>query len=89
MRDKLLAQKFGSTVRHLRLQAGFSQEEFAEHCQLHRTYIGLIERGERAITIETASKLVKVLGISLSQLFEQVETIPDIPSTETSNLGGE
>ncbi len=87
MRDKLFAQKFGYTVRHLRRQAGFSQEELAERCCLHRTYIGLIERGERAITIETASKIAKVLGMPLSKFFEQVEMIPD--TAETINLSGE
>lgn len=57
-----------------------SQEAFAEHCGLHRTYIGSVERGEKTITIETANKLACALGLSLSQLFHEVEkeqTAPD------------
>jgi len=38
---------FGSAVRNLRLKQGFSQEGFADHCGLDRTYIGGVERGER------------------------------------------
>lgn len=50
-----------------------SQEEFADRCGLHRTYIGSVERGEKAITIETAQKIVKALGVPLSQFFQQLE----------------
>jgi transcriptional regulator with XRE-family HTH domain len=74
MRDKILAQSFGLTIRRLRQEAGFSQEELAELCRLHRTYIGSIERGEKAVTIETSNKLAKALQISLSHLFAQVES---------------
>jgi transcriptional regulator with XRE-family HTH domain len=37
----------GKRIRELRLKKGFSQESFADHCGLHRTYQGGIERGER------------------------------------------
>jgi transcriptional regulator with XRE-family HTH domain len=81
MRDKTLARKFGTTVRRLRLEAKMSQEEFADLCGLHRTYIGLIERGERIVTIDTASKLAVALNVSLAQLFYEVEQTsqPDTP----------
>lgn len=73
MEDAPLTAQFGALIRRLRQQAGMSQEEFADRCELHRTYISLIERGERTVTIETASKLAKGLGITLSRLFEQLE----------------
>lgn len=68
-----LAIQFGSVIRRLRLDLGDSQEEFADRCGLHRTYIGAIERGEKTVTIETADRLAKALGLTLSQLFIQLE----------------
>jgi len=85
MRDKLLAQKIGLAIRNLRHQAGWSQEDFADLCHLHRTYVGLIERGERAISIETASKLASALGLTLSQLFAEVELEADTVSLHTDS----
>ena len=70
MHDKSLAKQFGILIRRLRTEAGLSQEEFADRCHLHRTYISLIERGQKIITIETADKLAKALNLSLSQLFQ-------------------
>lgn len=64
---------FGIVVRRLRLKANLSQEEFADRCNLHRTYIGTIERGEKRVTIATAQKLAQALGIPLSKLFSLVE----------------
>ena len=61
-------------MRHYReaLPGKPSQEAFAETCGLHRTYVGLIERGERAITIETGRKVATALGVKLSALLQQV-----------------
>ena len=73
MDDKSLAEAIGALIRQLRMAAGMSQEEFADRCGVHRTYIGSIERGEKAITIETANKIVNALGISLSQFFRRLE----------------
>ena len=64
---------FGETVRRLRLERGYSQERFAEMCGLHRTYIGSIERGEKVVTIVTAEKLARALGLSLTGLFAELE----------------
>lgn len=63
----------GSVVRTLREEAGWSQEEFAARCGLHRTYVGCIERGEQTITIETAHTLAQPLGVSLAALFSRLE----------------
>lgn len=73
MSESSLAKRLGLVIRHLRLEAGMSQEEFAHQCGLHRTYIGSIERGEKTITIETADKIAQALGISLSEMFQQLE----------------
>ncbi len=68
-----IAKQFGVLIRQLRTDVGLSQEEFADRCSLHRTYIGAIERGEKTVTIETASKLAKALNLPLSQLFGALE----------------
>lgn len=73
MDDKPLAEEIGALIRQLRMAAGMSQEEFADRCGVHRTYIGSIERGEKAITVETANKIVNALGMSLSQFFRRLE----------------
>lgn len=73
MGEKMLATRFGLVVRQLRLDKGLSQEGLADLCGLHRTYIGTIERGEKNVTIETANKLAKALGVKLSHLFTLLE----------------
>ncbi len=78
--DRLLARQIGARVRHLRQKRGLSQEAFAERCDIHRTYIGAIERGEKMMTISTASKLASALGLSLAQLFDGLETPARLPS---------
>lgn len=59
----------GQQVRSLRLQAGLSQENFAERCGLDRTYISGIERGTRNPTLEVLYILATALHIDLASLF--------------------
>jgi transcriptional regulator with XRE-family HTH domain len=75
MKNKNLAISLGVVIRRLRHKSGLSQEEFADLCHLHRTYVSLIERGDRAITVETAQKLAVTLGVSLSELFAEVDVV--------------
>ena len=63
----------GKRVRELRRKKGYSQESFADHCKLHRTYMGGIERGEHNLTIQTALTIARGLGISLSKLLSGIE----------------
>lgn len=60
---------FGETVRALRKSQGFSQEEFADHAGIHRTYMGGIERGERNPTLTTISRIAKALDVPICELF--------------------
>lgn len=55
-------------IRALRASMGFSQEDLAEHCGLHRTYIGSVERGERNISLENIERISAALGVTASQL---------------------
>ena len=60
---------FGKRVAELRKSAGYSQEQFAYKCEVDRTYIGTIERGEKSTTLNTIAKIAKALNISKSELF--------------------
>jgi transcriptional regulator with XRE-family HTH domain len=68
----------GKRIREFRLKKGFSQESFADHCGLHRTYMGGIERGEHNLTIQTALTIARGLEITLSRLLSDIEK--ELPS---------
>ena len=60
--------KFGDKVRERRTILGLSQEGLAERAGVHRTYIGMIERAEKNITLQNIEKVAKALEISLDKL---------------------
>ncbi len=62
--------KFAERVRAERKKLGLSQEDFADKAGFHRTYIGMIERGERNITLANIEKLTKALKIPISTLLK-------------------
>jgi len=61
----------GDNIRKYRDGKGWSQEELAFECNLHRTYIGAVERGERNITILNLIKIKDVLEVKLNQLYPE------------------
>ena len=61
--------KFGNKVRKERNKLELSQEELAAKAGVHRTYIGMIERAEKNITLENIEKVAKALGLKLSDFF--------------------
>ncbi len=63
-------QKFGQKVRAERVRLGLSQEELASRAGVHRTYIGMIERAEKNITLENIEKIAKALKISIADFFQ-------------------
>jgi transcriptional regulator with XRE-family HTH domain len=65
---KQILIKFGNKVRERRTVLGLSQEELAERANVHRTYIGMIERAEKNITLENIEKIAKALEIPLDKL---------------------
>ena len=71
--NKQIHRVLGSHIRELRSKEGFSQESFADHCGLHRTYMGAIERGERNLTLQTLLTVSKGLGLTLSRLLSNLE----------------
>ena len=63
----------GRTIRAERKLLKLSQEDFAETCDLHRTYVGQIERGEKNISFINILKIAKALSISPSILFNKAK----------------
>lgn len=72
-----LSVEIGKRVRNYRLQKKMSQEELAEKCGLHPTYIGQVERGEKNATLESISKITAGLSVNMSTLFEKIEINQD------------
>ena len=64
--------RFGARVRSLRKAQGYSQEAFAVACELDRTYMGGIERGERNLALRNIERIAQALDMKVSQLFEGV-----------------
>lgn len=59
----------GTVIRDERKRLKLSQEKFAEVCDLHRTYIGQIERGEKNVSFENISRIAAGVGLKVSVLF--------------------
>ena len=69
MAPRSVKSRFGTRLRQLRDERGYSQEELAERAGLHRNYVGGVERGERNVALENIVKLAKALSIPPSELF--------------------
>jgi transcriptional regulator with XRE-family HTH domain len=67
------AKKLGEAIRSARREQGFSQETFAAHVGLDRSYFGAVERGEFNITLATMSKIAAGLGMPASTLLRRAQ----------------
>ena len=65
--------RYGQAVRKIRLERGLSQEELADRCGLHRTYISDIELGKRNLSLENIERIAISLDKSLWEFFKEVE----------------
>jgi len=70
MPDTKLLKSFGQRIKQLRTERKLSQEQLAEQTGLHRTYIGMVERGERNISLSNIGVFAKFFEMSLSELFD-------------------
>lgn len=68
----MLLKDFGEIIRRIRKNRGLSQEELAFRAGLHRTYIGMIERGEKNITLLNIEKLSNALNIKIKDIFDEI-----------------
>ncbi len=64
---------FGLILRKHRLDRGLSQEALAAEADIHRTHIGLLERGERGAGLDVAERVARALGTRLSALIAEAE----------------
>ena len=68
MKSKVNTQ-FGLRIVELRKKAGISQDELAFRSNIHRAYMGTIERGEKSVTLNTVEKIATGLGVKVKDLF--------------------
>lgn len=66
-----LRSTFAKNVRASRKQKGWSQEELADRASLHRTYISIIERGLKNVSIDNIEAIAKALGEQPASLFKR------------------
>lgn len=71
MSNESILVLFGKNVQKYRKKRNLSQEELAELANLHRTYIGMIERAEKNITLCNIEKIAKALNIKIKDLLEE------------------
>ena len=68
-----ILQIFGNNIRKMRLKRNISQQELANICDLHRTYIGIVERAEKNITLLNAAKIAEGLDVELTFLLTETD----------------
>lgn len=66
--------RYGKAVRKLRMKKNISQEDFADMCGLHRTYISHVELGKRNLSLENIEKIAQALDMSLAEFFKELES---------------
>jgi len=71
--QSFLLKEIGAAIREKRVAKGWSQEELAFNCGLHRTYVGAVERGERNLSLLSLEKIADALGLSIGALFANVK----------------
>ncbi len=69
-----IRMRFGARLRAVRTKTGISQEDLGHEADLHRTFISMVERGERNVTIATVEKLAKALKCRMADLMPDVDS---------------
>lgn len=68
--NKEILIKFGNNIREIRMKKGMSQEQLSFKAELHRTYIGMVERAEKNITLLNIEKISLALEVEISELLK-------------------
>jgi transcriptional regulator with XRE-family HTH domain len=69
-----LKERFGKTVRELRIDLGLSQEKLAQRARVSRNFVGSLERGESSLSLEVAERLARALSTTLTELIRLADT---------------
>lgn len=77
--DRNFLEQIGFRIRELRLAREMTQEQLAEACDLHRTFIGSVERGERNVAVLNLRKIARSLRVPLTDLFTDPPAAPPEP----------
>lgn len=75
MKTNTILDVFASNVQKYRTAAGLSQERLAEKAGVHRTYIGMIERSEKNITLLSMEKIAKALNVTIPMLLNIISSL--------------
>jgi transcriptional regulator with XRE-family HTH domain len=75
-RSREVAQRLGENLRRSRRRAGLSQEQVAIRASLHRTEIGLLERGGRVARVDTLIQLAGAMSVPPAELLEGIGWTP-------------
>jgi transcriptional regulator with XRE-family HTH domain len=88
-RDQALAvaERFGENLRRLRKREDLSQERLAKRASLHRTEIGLLEKGGRVCRIDTLVRLAGAMAVPPGELLEGIDWVPGPETTGTFSFG--
>lgn len=81
-----ITHEIGIRIRHYRKAKSITQEQLAEICGLHPTYIGQLERGEKNATVEIIYKIALGLNIPMSRLFEDMEKMNTDPKNIPADI---
>lgn len=81
-----VARRFGENLRQARRRVGISQESLGFAAGLHRTEIGLLERGARVPRIDTAIKICSGLDIEPDELLEGITWQPGVPFEQSGGF---
>ena len=68
-----ISEAFGLILRQTRQDKGLTQERLGELAELHRTYVSLLERGQRTPTLDVLFRLAEALGVPASDLVKELE----------------
>jgi transcriptional regulator with XRE-family HTH domain len=68
--ERVAARRLAKKIRQLRLERGWSQEELAAEANMHKNYIGGIERAERNPSLKHIGKIADAFGVTIPALFE-------------------
>lgn len=77
--DREAAEQLGRNLWRARRRAGYSQEALGALCSLHRTEIGMVEKGQRLPRVDTLMKLAAALDVRVEKLVEGIEWLPSGP----------